>query len=127
MVAFIVVAVLFSYLFIGGLVGNLFYAGRKHRCDDCSRGSLCCDDHGFAASLMGVFWLPALPMLGGMYLSRAMESDARSLRASLRHERRMEKVNAENESRKLEIEKARLNIRFLEENGVKANVDGLFQ
>lgn len=127
MAALIVLAVLFSYLFIGGVIGNWFYAGRKQRCDQCKRRDSCNNDHGAVALLAGLFWLPVLPAIGGMYLSRALEPESRKDRASLRHQRRMEKINAENESKRLEIEKTRLDIRFLEENGVKASVDGLFQ
>lgn len=131
MVALIILAVLCSYLFIGGLIGNWFYAGRKQRCEQCKRRSdsfsPCNNDHGAAAILAGLFWLPVLPAIGGMYVSRALEPECRKERANLRHERRMDKINAENESRRLENEKTRLDIRFLEENGVRADVDGLFQ
>lgn len=60
-------------------------------------------------------------------LWRYFTSNSGTGRALLKHERRMAELNAVNESKRLELERMRLDIEYLEANGVRASVPGLEQ
>jgi hypothetical protein len=110
------------YLFMGGLVGGVFYSVRKKRHGCYHRP--CSTGHEPPAIFLGAFWMFGIPMIAGTLTAERLIGEGHR---KTRHERRMEKSAVQNEGRRLEVERARLNIAYLQQNGVNADVPGLFE
>lgn len=123
MIALLVIVSIISYSFIGGMTGYGFYATRKRRCREC-QSNYCVNDHGASAGFFGAFWPLTIPMLLGALIANYF-NDRES-----RMERKEKRLNAEHERKMTEIEAQRVatmeSVKFLVENGIKADVPGLY-
>jgi hypothetical protein len=127
-ITFAIVLGALAYLFIGGMFGRAFYDKRGSECPKCnSQYKTCYVDHRVSAFWAGVLWPLTLPVVSGYLTTGALASQEREKRRKTRHDRRMARIKAENEGKKLELQKAKLNITYLEANGVNASVPGLFE
>jgi hypothetical protein len=135
-VTFLTVAgCIFGYAFVGGATGWTVYSTHPRRCKHIKKGNRyderwCTHDVGEVGVASGVFWPLALPAAGGMvvadYLTnRQLHLEARAKRADRKHQRRMEELEAQRALAKQQTQKSLADIKFLVENGIKADVPGL--
>lgn len=136
MTALIIIASIIGYMFAGGMVGYSFYMTRERRCKDC-RGegryySGCMNDHGTSSVFFGAFWPFTIPMLFGAltanyFNNREGRAQRKEKRRDAEHDRKMAEIEAQ---RKLADEQRVAmmeSVKFLVENGIKADVPGLFE
>lgn len=126
----IITASILGYAFIGGLFGWLFHEASGKRCRNC-RNNDCYSDHGTAAVFMGIFWLLTLPACaGGMVANHLVSGEERAkVKAAHKdrdHERRMTELAAEQKLAHEQRERTLTDIKFLAENGIHADVPGLY-
>jgi hypothetical protein len=125
----IIVAVA-AYAFIGGTVGYGFYLRRTANCADCHTirpilgTSYCHASHDKSAGFLGFAWPLTIPILAGMFVARQFgtreaRAEQREQRKQADHERRMAELAAENAVTMDAV-------KFLVENGIKADVPGLY-
>lgn len=127
MSAALIVLATAAYLFLGGLGGFATRLRLMSKCSDCSsrEGWSCYDGHQFAfPTVVGALWPFAIPVLGGAYIAhRVTTADQRAVRREKQkqadHERKMAELEAQ---RALTMD----SVKFLMENGIKADVPGLF-
>lgn len=136
--AVIIIAIIAGYLVIGGASGSLLLSRERAKCpewqyqqqelakgrrgssyDRCEAGF----DHGWTI-IAGIAWPVAIPLLIGVLLGNyATTGEARAERREKRkqadHERKMAELQAQ---QNMTME----SVRFLVENGIKADVPGLF-
>lgn len=121
-----------AYLMIGGGLGHGFYKWRLRTCHDCHtfpystmpEVTNCYDFHGGPATVVGALWPLALPVLAGIGVAelvsnRGTRADRREKQKQADHERKMAELEAQ---REMTIE----SVKFLVENGIQADVPGLF-
>ena len=80
---------------------------------------------------MAIFWPVMTPVLAGYGLSEYLSTkDSRAAKREERekreHERKMAELKMARENKQIEAEAAMANIKFLVENGIKADVPGLY-
>lgn len=129
MLAMIIISSIVGYLVIGGVVGRIAHDATIAGCDghygDYSRQRSECDGIGHHISVFwaGSLWPLYLPLLCGTTLgsvisTRKARQQSKDEREKLAHERKMAEAKAKAEQMKLDI-------RYLELQGVKASVPGL--
>jgi hypothetical protein len=134
MIAFLITAGVAAYAFIGGAFGWAFYLNRKAACSDCNHSSgkgYCIDMHEMPGVIAGALWPLALPAFGGgMLANRFANSEERAQvkakRKEREHEHRLAEVEAERELVREQKERTLADIKFLAENGIHAEVPGLY-
>lgn len=127
----ITVGVCCGYAFIGGLFGWLFYKTSSKRCEKC-RNDRCYSDHGMAAGFVAISWPLTLPACaGGMVANHLVSGEERAkVKAAHEdrdHQRRMAELGAEQKLAREQKERTLADIRFLAENGIHADVPGLYE
>lgn len=130
--AFIITTSILGYAFIGGLFGSLFYKTSSKRCKGCRNERHCFNDHGSSAAFAGMFWPLILPAYGGgMVANHLVTGEERAkVKAAQKdrdHERRMTELRAEQRLARDQKERTLADIRFLVENGIHAEVPGLYE
>lgn len=113
------VALLF-YAFFGGAVG---FATHHILCGRCMDGTHSYCMHELPAILAAFLWPLALPAGGGFLVAEYVSH--RPQRRQVKHDRKLAELNAVTEQKRLDYEALKLNMEFLERNGVKASVQGL--
>lgn len=126
------VAAVMGYAFMGGLVGWQLYQVNVKRCKDCARGSFCMDLHALPPTLAAVAWPLALPLAAGAAVSNYVTTgDERLVRKANRkakeHEQRLAELDAERKLAAEQKEKTLADIQFLVENGINAQVPGMYE
>ena len=130
MSALIVITSLLAYAFVAGFIGSRFYRTRTNQCDDCQKVRAgrpyaeCYKDHAVPACAVGVGWPAMLPVIAGILAS---DQTGRAERRERKHDRRMAELAAEKDLAREQKEKTMADIRFLAENGIKADVPGLYE
>lgn len=123
-----------GYGFGAGASGNLFAIRSRRKCRHCGTRELC-EDHMMASMFIGAFWPVTLPgMAGSATIHAISDSEGRrerkAKRNELKHQRKLELMEAERKDKELDIKKLELEsksaIEYLEANGVKASVPGMF-
>lgn len=109
-----------AYAFIGGAVG---FATHHMLCERCSSSSHSYCMHEMSATGAALFWPVALPAGGGFIVAEYVSR--RPQRRQAKHDRKLAELNAVTEQKRLDYEAMKLNMEFLERNGVKASVQGL--
>lgn len=133
MIIFLIVVAVVAYLIVGGCVGGAALTLQKRDCDGChSRYGTCWTPHGTVAFLVGLFWPVALPVFAGTNASvlitdRRDRAEKKAASLKQKHDQKMAELSAVNEQKRLELAKMKLDIEFLEANGVRADVPGLEQ
>lgn len=120
-----------GYAFVGGLFGWFFYAASDKRCKRCRNGR-CSYDHGGAAGLMGIFWPFTFPacagaMLANRFTTNEERAKAKATQKDRDHERRIAELQAEQRLAQTQKERTLADIKFLVENGIHADVPGLYE
>lgn len=112
------------YLLVAGLVTRIKFIQEHAHCDP-KRYNPCKGlwDRHVAPQFSGAFWPIALPVLAGAWVgdligNRSSRRKSKDERLYLAHERKMAEAKAKAEQMKLDI-------RYLELQGVKASVPGL--
>ena len=113
----IAAAIIFGYLVLSGFNYVAAYKWLCNHCDEGERGYFHLGHHKYCvhegpAGVIALFWPLATPVLIGMFLCAIPQW------REYRHERKMEQLAAE--QKLLET-----NIKFLKENGINADVEGL--
>ena len=124
MTAIVVIAIIAAYIFVGGYVGMRFYAGRLDRYKDCKNDWACYDWHECAAFWIGFGWPLTLPMIAGATVSTRRE--AKTSRDERRHKQKLELIKAQEKLAREQKEKTLADVKFLVENGIHADVPGLY-
>lgn len=134
----IAIGILLAYALIGGMVGRFAWA-RYRRQKGCWPPPKCDShyghdfiDHGGVVGLgAGIVWPLMIPILCGSHMSdRLTMRDERLVqkenRRTAEHERKIAEMNAARKLADAEKEKTLADIKFLVENGIKADVPGLY-
>lgn len=138
MIIALAIVLTLAYLFIGGFVGRRFYDGRLVRCAACSRIEQrrkdghepepfyhCYSTHEFPAAMVGCLWPIALPMVAGDFF--AQRAEGRIDRDERRHQQHVKELEARESLAREQKEKTLADIQFLVENGIEADVPGLYE
>lgn len=126
----IVVGGIIGYLFTSGMVGYSFYVNRKRRCKECRKyGWEKC--YSITASFFGILWPFTVPMLFGALTANYLgDRDGRAERKEQRldaeHKRKMAELEAQQKLADQQRIATMESVKFLVENGIKADVPGLF-
>lgn len=122
----LILTAVFMYLVVGGAAGWRVRMRLMASCSDCRIGRMCVDGHqiGFPL-LIGAFWPFTGPVAVGAgithYVSgREARSAKKEQRKQAEHERRMKELA-------LQHDMTMESVRFLVENGIKADVPGLYE
>lgn len=129
MSALIVAVALVGYAFLGGAVGWLVH---QHRCKDCQKCASRRHRHDpFNAALAGLVWPVVVPVVAGMIVTARFANaeahrTAKASRQQLAHERKIAELEAQQNLVREQRAKTLTDIAFLTENGIKAEVPGLY-
>lgn len=122
------------YLFIAGMIGWRVYSTRGKRCSSAlNKYPYNCNHlHATSAWLIGAFWPFAIPVIAGSLASNYLSTgdsraEKKAERKALEHKNRLIELKAERELVREQKEKTMADIRFLAENGIKADVPGLYE
>jgi hypothetical protein len=136
-VTLIIITSILVYAFIGGWFGWLFYCNASKRCPDCKRVEAtknasdpwnraeCYSEHGISALFLGFGWPVTLPAVGGSMTANYFVS--REIREKDKHQNRLAELEAERKLVREQRERTLTDIKFLAENGIKADVPGLYE
>jgi len=118
----ITILIVFAYLFVAGVIGQIVWATRFQRCEKCRDENWnCYDMHEPGAIICGLFWPLATPVVVGrimvwFVMSKDSRAERKAKREKVRHEQRLVELRAEKARDDAVIE-------FLERNGVNARID----
>jgi len=131
MITALVIAAVAAYIFVGAALGSALYRNRKNACKACvevrrgvDKWASCYRAHEIPATIAGIAWPAAVPAVAGILASgwlggREDRAQRREKRKQADHERKMAELAAQ---REMTME----SVKFLVENGIQAEVPGLF-
>ena len=122
----------FAYAMIGGIIGRMIWI-RYRRAMGCwpkckaSHHDLV--HHYLPLALAGgIFWPLTIPIGCGTYIGDLLtRSEERDARRKIKHDRKLAELEASRKLKEAERQKTLADIQFLVENGIHADVPGLYE